>query len=219
MLKSILAFGLTHRTIVMMGVLVFIGGGLIAFSELNIEAYPNPAPVILEITAQAAGLSAEEMEQLLYDAYGDRPLSTRRASTTSARPRSMACPSSGSRSSTASIISLPTPRRPSACNRTSRCRRIRFPQIQQSSLVGRDVSLSGGRAAAFRPDQSPHRAGLGHSTPADPRSRASRQINSWGGTTKEFDVEADLGQGGSLRHHDSADDDRARQCQHQCWRA
>ncbi len=37
--------------------------GLVAFSRLNIEAYPNPAPVILEITAQAAGLSAEEMEK------------------------------------------------------------------------------------------------------------------------------------------------------------
>ena len=33
------------------------------FSRLNIEAYPNPAPVILEITAQAPGLSAEEMER------------------------------------------------------------------------------------------------------------------------------------------------------------
>src|SRR6202043_3773093 len=44
-------------------VLVFIGGGLIAFSRLNIEAYPNPAPVILEITAQSAGQSAEEMER------------------------------------------------------------------------------------------------------------------------------------------------------------
>jgi cobalt-zinc-cadmium resistance protein CzcA len=42
---------------------VFIAAGLIAFSKLNIEAYPNPAPVILEITAQAAGLSAEEMER------------------------------------------------------------------------------------------------------------------------------------------------------------
>jgi heavy metal efflux system protein len=31
--------------------------------RLNIEAYPNPAPVILEITAQAPGLSAEEMER------------------------------------------------------------------------------------------------------------------------------------------------------------
>ncbi len=55
MLKAIVAFGLTHRTIVIMGLLVFIAGGLIAFTELNIEAYPNPAPVILEITAQQAG--------------------------------------------------------------------------------------------------------------------------------------------------------------------
>ena len=36
----------------------------VAFTKLNIEAYPNPAPVILEITAQSAGLSAEEMERL-----------------------------------------------------------------------------------------------------------------------------------------------------------
>ena len=46
-----------------MGLLAFIGAGTFAFSRLNIEAYPNPAPVILEITAQSAGLSAEEMER------------------------------------------------------------------------------------------------------------------------------------------------------------
>ena len=63
MLKNILAFGLTRRAIVLLGLLVFIGAGLLAFTRLNIEAYPNPAPVILEITAQAAGLSAEEMER------------------------------------------------------------------------------------------------------------------------------------------------------------
>jgi cobalt-zinc-cadmium resistance protein CzcA len=62
-LKSILAFGLTRRAIILLGLLVFIGGGVIAFYKLNIEAYPNPAPVILEITAQAPGLSAEEMER------------------------------------------------------------------------------------------------------------------------------------------------------------
>jgi cobalt-zinc-cadmium resistance protein CzcA len=62
-LKGIVAFGLTRRAIVLLGLLVFIVGGLFAFSRLNIEAYPNPAPVILEITAQAAGLSAEEMER------------------------------------------------------------------------------------------------------------------------------------------------------------
>ena len=46
-----------------MGLLVFIGAGTFAFSRLNIEAYPNPAPVILEITAQTPGLSAEDMER------------------------------------------------------------------------------------------------------------------------------------------------------------
>ncbi|MBV8538211.1 MAG: efflux RND transporter permease subunit, partial [Alphaproteobacteria bacterium] len=63
MLRGILAFGLTRRPIILLIVVVFVGGGLAAFSKLNIEAYPNPAPVILEITAQAPGLSAEEMER------------------------------------------------------------------------------------------------------------------------------------------------------------
>ena len=62
-LKGIIAFGLTRPTIILMGLVVFVGAGLLAFTKLNIEAYPNPAPVILEITAQAAGLSAEEMER------------------------------------------------------------------------------------------------------------------------------------------------------------
>jgi cobalt-zinc-cadmium resistance protein CzcA len=48
---------------VLLGLFVFAGLGLFAFSRLNIEAYPNPAPVILEITAQSSGLSAEEMER------------------------------------------------------------------------------------------------------------------------------------------------------------
>ncbi len=63
MIKSLLEFGLTRSAIIVLGLLVFCAAGLVAFSRLNIEAYPNPAPVILEITAQAAGLSAEEMEK------------------------------------------------------------------------------------------------------------------------------------------------------------
>ena len=63
MLRAMLAFGLTRRPIILLGLLVFIGGGFLAFSKLDIEAYPNPSPVILEITAQAPGLSAEEMER------------------------------------------------------------------------------------------------------------------------------------------------------------
>jgi cobalt-zinc-cadmium resistance protein CzcA len=63
MFKSLVAFCLSRRPIVLMGLLLFIGAGVVAFERLNIEAYPNPTPVILEITAQAPGLSAEEMER------------------------------------------------------------------------------------------------------------------------------------------------------------
>jgi cobalt-zinc-cadmium resistance protein CzcA len=62
-IKGLLTFGLTRRPIVLLILMMFAGGGAIAFLRLNIEAYPNPAPVILEITAQTAGLSAEEMER------------------------------------------------------------------------------------------------------------------------------------------------------------
>jgi len=69
MLKPLIAFCLSRRAIVMFGLLAFAGIGFFAYQKLNIEAYPNPTPVILEITAQAAGLSAEEMER-----YYTRPI-------------------------------------------------------------------------------------------------------------------------------------------------
>src|SRR5437588_1378304 len=63
MLRPLLTFALTRRPIILLGLVVLLAGGLWAFSKINIEAYPNPAPVILEITAQSPGLSAEEMER------------------------------------------------------------------------------------------------------------------------------------------------------------
>ena len=69
MFKSLIAFCLSRRAIVVVGLLLFAGTGFAAFKKLNIEAYPNPTPVILEITAQAPGLSAEEMER-----YYTRPM-------------------------------------------------------------------------------------------------------------------------------------------------
>jgi heavy metal efflux system protein len=62
-LRSVLQFGLTRRPLILVGLFVFVAAGMFAFSRLNIEAYPNPAPVILEITAQSPGQSAEEMER------------------------------------------------------------------------------------------------------------------------------------------------------------
>jgi cobalt-zinc-cadmium resistance protein CzcA len=69
MFKSLIAFCLSRRAIVVLGLLLFAAAGFVAFEKLNIEAYPNPTPVILEITAQAPGLSAEEMER-----YYTRPI-------------------------------------------------------------------------------------------------------------------------------------------------
>ena len=69
MFKSLIAFCLSRRAIVVVALLLFAGAGFVAFRLLNIEAYPNPTPVILEITAQAPGLSAEEMER-----YYSRPI-------------------------------------------------------------------------------------------------------------------------------------------------
>ncbi len=63
MFKSLVAFCLSRRAVVVAGLVLFVSAGFIAFKMLNIEAYPNPTPVILEITAQAPGLSAEEMER------------------------------------------------------------------------------------------------------------------------------------------------------------
>lgn len=63
MFKSLISFCLSRRPVVVLGLLLFAGAGFVAFKLLNIEAYPNPTPVILEITAQAPGLSAEEMER------------------------------------------------------------------------------------------------------------------------------------------------------------
>jgi cobalt-zinc-cadmium resistance protein CzcA len=69
MVKSLIGFCLCRRAIVMFGLLAFAAIGFFAYRKLNIEAYPNPTPVILEITAQAPGLSAEEMER-----YYTRPI-------------------------------------------------------------------------------------------------------------------------------------------------
>src|SRR5215470_8516805 len=49
---------------VAMFVAVFVGG-LLAFQELNIEAYPDPTPPMVDIVTQSPGLSAEEIERYI----------------------------------------------------------------------------------------------------------------------------------------------------------
>jgi len=64
-LKAVLEFALTRRVMVLATFGIFLAGGVVAFLKLNIEAYPNPAPPILEIIAQSPGQSAEEIERFI----------------------------------------------------------------------------------------------------------------------------------------------------------
>jgi cobalt-zinc-cadmium resistance protein CzcA len=65
MLKGILEFSLTRRAMVLAMLLVFVGAGLLAFHQLNIEAYPDPSPPMMEIITQNPGQSAEEIERYI----------------------------------------------------------------------------------------------------------------------------------------------------------
>src|SRR6266487_4722056 len=63
MLRGLIAFCLLRRPLVLIAFGAFLGLGFVAFTALNIEAYPDPAPPIIEIIAQRPGQSPEEMER------------------------------------------------------------------------------------------------------------------------------------------------------------
>ena len=63
MLRNLIAACLSRRPLVLISFLLFLAGGYAAFTKLNIEAYPDPAPPIVEIIAQYPGQSAEEVER------------------------------------------------------------------------------------------------------------------------------------------------------------
>src|ERR1700754_4494749 len=55
-----------HRRFLMVGLFVAVLiGGLIAFKQLNIEAYPDPTPPMVDIVTQSPGLSAAEIERYI----------------------------------------------------------------------------------------------------------------------------------------------------------
>jgi heavy metal efflux system protein len=190
-IKSILVFGLTRSAIIVLGVIVFCAAGLVAFSRLNIEAYPNPAPVILEITAQAAGLSAEEMEKYytipmevgLYPTPGVINIRSTSFYGLSFVRVTFRYGVDFYFALTQASISLQ--------------QNVNLPgnqvaQIQQSSLVG--------EIYRYQVVGPPH-FGLTNLRTLQDYVVTRRlltipgvvQINSWGGTTKQFNVDADLG--------------------------
>src|SRR6188508_3606736 len=65
MTRSLIAACLARRPLVLIGFLAFLGIGAGAFYAMNIEAYPDPAPPIIEIIAQQQGQSPEEVERYI----------------------------------------------------------------------------------------------------------------------------------------------------------
>ncbi len=189
MLRSILSFGLTRRPIIILFLMVFLGAGFFSVSQLNVEAYPNPAPVILEITAQAPGLSAEEMEK-----YYTTPMEIALYST----------PGIANIRST-SFYGLTFVRvtfkwgidyffaftqAALALQQNVALPGGQIPQIQQSSLVGEvyRYQLTGPKTMGLTNLRTIQDWVVVRRLMTIP---GVAQVNSWGGTTKEFEVQID----------------------------
>jgi len=189
-LKGILSFGLTRRAIIMLGLLVFVAAGVFAFTRLNIEAYPNPAPVILEITAQAPGLSAEEMERYytvpmeigLYPTAGVENIRSTSFYGLSFVRVTFKYGTDFYSAYTQAALSL---------QQNVALPQNQVPQIQQSSLTG--------EIYRYQIVGPPH-FGLTNLRTVQDWVVVRRlfsvpgvvQVNSWGGTTKQYQVKVDL---------------------------
>ena len=62
-MNGIVALALRQRPLVLLAFVLFVVGGLAAFQNLNIEAYPDPTPPMVDVVTQTDGLSAEEIER------------------------------------------------------------------------------------------------------------------------------------------------------------
>src|SRR3954462_13494898 len=63
MIERLGAWGLKAPFVVFIFALGLVGTGLWSYKELDIEAYPNPVPPLVEILAQPDGMSAEDVER------------------------------------------------------------------------------------------------------------------------------------------------------------
>src|SRR6266849_5677429 len=62
-MNALIAFALKHRVLMLTLCVIVFAGGVLAFRELNIEAYPDPTPPMVDVITQSPGLSAEEIER------------------------------------------------------------------------------------------------------------------------------------------------------------
>jgi len=64
-MNGVVTFALKQRILVLVMMLVVFAAGVFSFIELNIEAYPDPVPPLVDIVTQNSGQSAEEIERYI----------------------------------------------------------------------------------------------------------------------------------------------------------
>jgi heavy metal efflux system protein len=62
-MNTVVAFALKQRVLMVAFYLFVVAAGAISFTQLNIEAYPDPVPPLVEVITQASGQAAEEIER------------------------------------------------------------------------------------------------------------------------------------------------------------
>src|ERR1700751_1232990 len=61
-MNAVIAFALRQRTLML---LLMFGIGIASFVKLNIEAYPDPVPPLVDVVTQNPGQSAEDVERYI----------------------------------------------------------------------------------------------------------------------------------------------------------
>jgi heavy metal efflux system protein len=64
-MDRLVALAVSRRYLMVGMFIAVLVGGLIAFKQLNIEAYPDPTPPMVDIVTQSPGLSSEEIERYI----------------------------------------------------------------------------------------------------------------------------------------------------------
>jgi len=64
-MNALIEFSLRHRVLMLVLFVMMFAGGIVAFRQLNIEAYPDPTPPMVDVVTQSPGLSAEEIERYI----------------------------------------------------------------------------------------------------------------------------------------------------------
>jgi cobalt-zinc-cadmium resistance protein CzcA len=64
-MNAIVTFALRQRVLIVVLLVMVLGAGIASFLSLNIEAYPDPVPPLVDIVTQNTGQSAEEIERYI----------------------------------------------------------------------------------------------------------------------------------------------------------